>query len=293
MKKPLFTGSAVAIVTPFTNNGVDYSAFEKLIEFQIQEGSDAIVVCGTTGEASTMPDPEHIEAIKFVVDAVNKRVPVIAGAGSNDTRHAVELSKEAEAVGADGLLSVTPYYNKATQQGLYGHFKMIAESVKLPIILYNVPSRTNVNINPDTLKALAEIDNIVAVKECNLAQVGDIVNLCGEDFTVYSGEDANVLPVLSLGGKGVISVMANVIPKDTHDMVAKYLAGDTQAATKLQLKTLNLIKALFCEVNPIPVKAAVNLMGFNTGICRMPLTELTGGNLELLRREMQAYGLIK
>ncbi len=293
MKRPLFIGSAVAIVTPFTDNGIDYSAFAKLIEFQIQGGTDAIVVCGTTGEASTMPDPEHIDAIKFVVDTVNKRVPVIAGTGSNDTRHAIELSKAAEAVGADGLLSVTPYYNKATQKGLFAHFKMIAESVKLPIILYNVPSRTNVNINPDTLKALSEIDNIVAVKECNLAQVGDIVNLCGEDFTVYSGEDANVLPVMSLGGKGVISVMANIIPKDTHDMVEKYLQGDTKAATKLQLQTLNLIKALFCEVNPIPVKAAVNLMGFNAGQCRMPLTELADNNMELLRSEMKAYGLIK
>lgn len=293
MKKPLFIGSAVAIVTPFTDDGIDYAAFAKLIEFQIQGGSDAIVVCGTTGEASTMPDPEHIDAIKFVVDTVNKRIPVIAGTGSNDTRHAIELSKAAEAVGADALLSVTPYYNKATQKGLYEHFKMIAASVKLPIILYNVPSRTNVNINPDTLKALAEIDNIVAVKECNLAQVGDIINLCGEDFTVYSGEDANVLPLLSLGGKGVISVMANIIPKDTHDMVVKYLEGDTKAATKLQLKTLNLIKALFCEVNPIPVKTAVNLLGFNAGKCRMPLTEIADNNLEYLRREMRAYGLIK
>jgi 4-hydroxy-tetrahydrodipicolinate synthase len=293
MKKPLFIGSAVAIVTPFTDDGIDYAAFAKLIEFQIQGGSDAIVVCGTTGEASTMPDPEHIDAIKFVVDTVNKRIPVIAGAGSNDTRHAIELSKAAEAVGADALLSVTPYYNKATQKGLYEHFRMIAESVKLPIILYNVPSRTNVNINPDTLKALAEIDNIVAVKECNLAQVGDIINLCGEDFTVYSGEDANVLPLLSLGGKGVISVMANIIPQDTHDMVVKYLEGDTKAATKLQLKTLDLIKALFCEVNPIPVKAAVNLMGFHAGKCRMPLTEISDSNREFLRREMQAYGLIK
>lgn len=293
MKRPLFIGSAVAIVTPFTDNGIDYSAFAKIIEFQIQGGSDAIVVCGTTGEASTMPDPEHIDAIKFVVNTVNKRVPVIAGTGSNDTRHAIELSKAAEAVGADGLLSVTPYYNKATQKGLFAHFKMIAESVTLPIILYNVPSRTNVNINPDTLKALSEIDNIVAVKECNLAQVGDIVNLCGEGFTIYSGEDANVLPVLSLGGKGVISVMANIIPKDTHDMVEKYLQGDTKGATKLQLQTLNLIKALFCEVNPIPVKAAVNLLGFDAGLCRMPLTELADNNLELLRREMKAYGLIK
>lgn len=293
MKNPLFTGSAVAIITPFTDTGVDYPTLAKLIEFQIKGGSDAIVICATTGEASTMPDDEHIATIKFAVDTVNKRLPVIAGTGSNDTRHAIELSKAAEAVGADGLLSVTPYYNKATQKGLYNHFKMIADSVSIPMILYNVPSRTNLNINPETVKALAEIDNIIGVKECNLGQVGDIVNLCGDDFTVYSGDDNSILPLLALGGKGVISVMANIIPQDTHDMVAKFFAGDVPGAIKLQLKTLNLIKALFCEVNPIPVKAAVNLLGFPAGKCRMPLTELEGSHLELLRAEMQAYGLLK
>ncbi|WP_094604591.1 4-hydroxy-tetrahydrodipicolinate synthase [Sporomusa silvacetica DSM 10669] len=293
MRKPLFTGSAVAIVTPFTDNGVDYQSLAKLIEFQIQSGTDAIVICATTGEASTMPDDEHIATIKFAVETVNKRVPVIAGTGSNDTRHAIELSKAAEAVGADGLLSVTPYYNKATQKGLYKHFKLIADSVKIPIILYNVPSRTNLNINPETIKALAKIENIIAVKECNLGQVGDVVNLCGEDFSVYSGDDNSVLPVLSLGGQGVISVMANIIPQDTHNMVAKFLQGDCKGAIKLQLQTLNLIKALFSEVNPIPVKAAVNLLGFTAGQCRMPLTELEDHNLELLRSEMKAYGLIK
>ncbi|WP_371373230.1 4-hydroxy-tetrahydrodipicolinate synthase [Sporomusa aerivorans] len=292
MKKPLFIGSAVAIVTPFTENGVDYETLAKLIEFQIKGGSDAIVVCGTTGEASTMPDDEHIAVIKFAVETVNKRVPVIAGAGSNDTRHAIELTKASEAVGADGILSVTPYYNKATQKGLYEHFKAIANSVSIPIILYNVPSRTNLNLNPETVKALAELDNIIAVKECNLGQVGDIVNLCGEDFAVYSGEDANILPVLSLGGKGVISTMANVIPQDTHAMVEKFFQGDIKGATRLQLKALNLIKALFSEVNPIPVKAAVNLLGFEAGQCRMPLTELSDSNLEYLRAEMKAYGLI-
>lgn len=293
MRKPLFTGSAVAIITPFTDNGVDYPSLAKLIEFQIQNGTDAIVICATTGEASTMPDDEHIATIKFAVETVNKRVPVIAGTGSNDTRHAIELSKAAEAVGADGLLSVTPYYNKATQKGLYKHFKLIADSVTIPIILYNVPSRTNLNINPETLEALAKIDNIIAVKECNLGQVGDVVNLCGEDFFVYSGDDNSVLPVLSLGGQGVISVMANIIPQDTHNMVAKFLEGDCKGAIKLQLQTLNLIKALFSEVNPIPVKAAVNLLGFTAGQCRMPLTELEDHNLELLRSEMKAYGLIK
>ncbi|CQR71012.1 4-hydroxy-tetrahydrodipicolinate synthase [Sporomusa ovata DSM 2662] len=293
MRKPLFTGSAVAIITPFTDNGVDYPSLAKLIEFQIQNGTDAIVICATTGEASTMPDDEHIATIKFAVETVNKRVPVIAGTGSNDTRHAIELSKAAEAVGADGLLSVTPYYNKATQKGLYKHFKLIADSVTIPIILYNVPSRTNLNINPETIEALAKIDNIIAVKECNLGQVGDVVNLCGEDFSVYSGDDNSVLPVLSLGGQGVISVMANIIPQDTHNMVAKFFEGDCKGAIKLQLQTLNLIKALFSEVNPIPVKAAVNLLGFTAGQCRMPLTELEDHNLELLRREMKAYGLIK
>jgi len=292
MKKPLFIGSGVAIVTPFTDNGIDYQTFAELIEFQIKGGSDAIVVCGTTGEASTMPDEEHIAVIKFAVEKINKRVPVIAGAGSNDTRHAIQLSKEAEAVGADGILSVTPYYNKATQKGLFEHFKLIANNVKIPIILYNVPSRTNVNLNPETIKALAEINNIIAIKECNLGQVGDVVNLCGEDFVVYSGDDNMVLPVLSLGGKGVISVMANIIPQDTHNMVMNFFQGDINGAMKLQLQTLNLIKALFSEVNPIPIKAAVNLMGFRTGQCRMPLTELSDNNLEILRMEMKAYGLI-
>ena len=292
MKKPLFIGSAVAIVTPFTDNGVDYQTLEKQIEFQIKGGTDAIVVCGTTGEASTMPDDEHIAVIKFAVEKINKRVPVIAGTGSNDTRHAVELSKAAEDVGADGLLSVTPYYNKATQKGLYEHFKLIANSVKIPIILYNVPGRTNLNLNPDTVKALSELPNIIAVKECNLGQVGEIVNLCSDDFAVYSGDDNTILPVLSLGGKGVISTMANIIPQDTHDMVAKFFQGDMNGAIKLQLQTLNLIKALFSEVNPIPIKAAVNLLGFKAGQCRMPLTELSDENLELLRREMKAYGLL-
>jgi 4-hydroxy-tetrahydrodipicolinate synthase len=292
MKKPLFIGSAAAIVTPFTDNGINYQALAEIIEFQIRGGSVAIVVCGTTGEASTMPDDEHIAVIKFAVETINKRVPVIAGTGSNDTRHAVELSKAAEAVGADALLSVTPYYNKATQKGLYGHFKLIADSVKIPVILYNVPSRTNLNLNPETIKALSEINNIVAVKECNLGQVGDVVNLCGKDFTVYSGDDNMVLPVLSLGGKGVISVMANIIPQDTHDMVTKFVQGDIAGAIKLQLQTLNLIKALFSEVNPIPIKAAVALLGYQAGQCRMPLTEISESNLESLRSEMKAYGLI-
>ncbi len=292
MREPLFIGSATAIITPFAEDGVNYPALAEFIEFQIENGTDAIVVCGTTGEASTMPDKEHLEVIKFTVDTVNKRIPVIGGTGSNDTRHAIELSKEAENVGVDGILSVTPYYNKATQKGLYQHFKMIADNIKIPMIMYNVPSRTGMNINPDTVKALSDIDNIIAIKECNLAQAGDIVNLCGPDFSVYSGDDPVVLPLLSLGGKGVISVMANIIPRDTHDMVMNFFQGDINGAIKMQLQTLNLIKALFTEVNPIPVKAAVNLMGFNAGPCRLPLTEISESHLAILRKEMQEYGLI-
>ncbi|HOV26787.1 MAG TPA: 4-hydroxy-tetrahydrodipicolinate synthase [Pseudobacteroides sp.] len=293
MTKPIFTGSGVAIVTPFTNDGIDFDKLSELIEFQISEGTDAIVICGTTGEASTMPDDEHKSAIKFAVEKVNKRVPVIAGTGSNDTRHAIELSKYAEEAGADAILSVTPYYNKTSQRGLVEHFKAVANSINIPVILYNVPSRTNLNINPETVKTLSEIDNIVAIKECNINQVGEIINLCGDKITVYSGNDDLVVPLLSLGGKGVISVMANIIPKDTHDMVAKYLSGDIEGSRRIQLKTLNLIKALFIDVSPIPVKAAMNLMGMNVGSCRMPLIDMTEKNLEILKKSMEEYGLLK
>ncbi|KNY25437.1 4-hydroxy-tetrahydrodipicolinate synthase [Pseudobacteroides cellulosolvens] len=292
MTKPIFTGSGVAIVTPFTNDGIDFDKLAELIEFQISEGTDAIVICGTTGEASTMPDDEHKAAIKFAVEKVHNRIPVIAGTGSNDTRHAIELSKYAEEVGVDAILSVTPYYNKTSQRGLVEHFKAIANSIKIPIILYNVPSRTNLNISPETVKTLSEIDNIVAIKECNLNQVGDIVNLCGDKITVYSGNDDLVVPLLAMGGKGVISVMANIIPKDTHDMVAKFLSGDIEGSKNLQLKTLNLIKALFIDVSPIPVKAAMNLMGMNVGSCRMPLIDMTDKNLDVLKNSMKEYGLL-
>ncbi len=292
MKKPIFTGSGVAIVTPFTDEGIDFDKLEELIEFQIKEGTDALIICGTTGEASTMPDEEHKSAIKFAVDTVKGRIPVIAGTGSNDTRHAIELSKYAEEVGSDAILSVTPYYNKTSQRGLIEHFKAIATSIKIPVILYNVPSRTNLNINPDTVKALSEIENIVAIKECNLAQVGDIVNLCGNEFSIYSGNDDQVLPLLSLGGKGVISVMANVIPKDTHDMVVRFLNGDMEGSRKIQLATLNLIKGLFIDVSPIPVKAAMNLMGMNVGKCRMPLVDMSEKNLEVLKGSMKEYGIL-
>ena len=292
MRKPLFKGSGVAIVTPFTDDGVDFGKLEELIEFQISEGTDAIIICGTTGEASTMPDDEHIETIRFTVEKVNKRLPVIAGAGSNDTRHAVELSKRAEAAGADAILSVTPYYNKTTQKGLYEHFKAIAGSVKIPIVLYNVPSRTNLNINPETIQALSEIENILAIKECNLAQVGEVINLCSKDFYIYSGNDEQILPFMAYGACGVISVMANIIPKDTHDIVAKYLEGDVAGSRELQLKVLDLIKALFVEVSPIPIKAAMNLMGMNVGKCRMPLVDISEKNLEILKKAMRNYGLI-
>ncbi len=292
MRKPIFTGSGVAIVTPFTNEGTDYKKLSELIEYQIKEGTDAIIICGTTGEASTMYDEEHKAAIKFTVEKVNGRLPVIAGTGSNHTVHAIELSKYAQEVGADAILTVSPYYNKTTQRGLYEHFKLIANSISIPAVLYNVPSRTNLNIAPETIEALAQIENIVAVKECNLSQVGDIVNLCGEDFTVYSGEDGAVVPFLSMGAKGVISVMANIIPRDTHDMVAKYLAGDTEGSRALQLKTLGLIKALFIEVSPIPIKAAMNLLGMDVGNCRLPLVDISDKNLEILKKELKAYGLI-
>jgi 4-hydroxy-tetrahydrodipicolinate synthase len=292
MKKCVFTGSGVAIVTPFTDDGIDFDKLGELIEFQIKEKTDAIIICGTTGEASTMSDDEHVEAIAYAVRKSNGRVPVIAGTGSNDTKYAVWLSKQAEESGADAILTVTPYYNKTTQEGLYQHFRAVAESVNIPVILYNVPSRTNLNIDPDTVQRLSEIDNIVAIKECNLNQAGEIINRCGEDFTIYSGEDGLVLPMLSLGGKGVISVLANIIPRDTHDMVASYLAGDLESGRKLQLKTLELIKALFIEVSPIPVKEAMNLMGMNVGKCRMPLVDMSDKNREILKKAMQNYGLI-
>lgn len=292
MKRILFTGSGVAIVTPFTETGVDYEKLGELIEFQISGGTDAIVICGTTGEASTMPDEEHVSVISYAVRKVNGRLPVIAGTGSNDTRHAAELSKKAQDVGADAILSVTPYYNKTSQKGLVEHFRMVAQAVKIPVILYNVPSRTNLNINPETVKTLSELENIVAIKECNLSQVGDIINLCADDITVYSGNDDQILPLLAFGGKGVISVMANIIPGDTHEMAAAFLRGDYAKSRKIQLDTLNLIKALFCDVSPMPIKAAMNLMGMNVGKCRLPLVDVSDKNVDLLKNTIKAYGLI-
>lgn len=292
MKKSLFTGSCVALITPFNEKGVDFKKFEELIEWHIKEGTDAILICGTTGEASTMPDEEHEEVIRFAVEKINKRVHVMAGAGSNDTKHAIKLSKYCESVGADSILSVTPYYNKTTQEGLYQHFKVIAQSISIPVVIYNVPSRTNLNINPATLKRLADIDNIVAVKECNLLQASEIFYLCGDKLDLYSGEDGNIVPLLALGGKGVISVIANILPKDTHNMVKSFLDGDIETSRKLQIKSVPVEKALFCETNPIPIKAAMNLMGFDVGPCRMPLVEISEAGLAQLKKALTEYGLM-
>lgn len=277
MKKIIFKGCGTAIVTPFNGDEIDFNEFEKLIEFQIKEGVDSIIVCGTTGESSALSLEEKKQAIKFMVDTVKKRVPVIAGTGSNYTKASVELSQYAESVGADALLLVTPYYNKTTQVGLVAHYKEIANSTTLPSILYNVPSRTGLNISPSTCVELSKIDNIVAIKEAsgNISQVAEIANLCGDNLQIYSGNDDQILPILSLGGIGVISVLSNVAPKYTHEMVYAYLNGDVKKATDMQLKSIPLIKALFSEVNPIPVKAALNEIGFNVGTPRLPLVEIS------------------
>lgn len=292
MKMPLFKGSCVALITPFSDDGVNFEKLGELIEWHINEGTDAILICGTTGEASTMPDAEHMEVIRFAVEKIAGRVHVMAGTGSNDTVHAIELSQYAESVGADSVLTVTPYYNKTTQEGLYRHFKAIADSIRIPVVLYNVPSRTNLNINPETLKRLSAIENIAAVKECNLHQVALTRYLCKDDLIIYSGEDGLVVPLMALGGMGVISVMANIIPADTHKMVDSFLKGDIDSSRDLQIKTINLINALFCEVNPIPVKAAMNELGMNVGKCRMPLVDIGDSNLVLLRAALSDYGLI-
>lgn len=293
MKKLPFTGSGVAIITPFDGNKTDYDALGELIEWHVASGTDAIIVCGTTGEASTMPDEEHLAAIEYTVKKAAGRITVIAGTGSNDTAHAVELSKKAEELGADALLQVTPYYNKATQKGLIAHFSAVANAVKIPIILYNIPSRTGVSIAIDTLKELAKLDNIVAVKEAS-GNISYTAKLAAEvpELYIYSGNDDMILPILSLGGKGVISVLANVMPKETHDMCAAYFNGDAATATKMQLEYLELINNLFIEVNPIPVKTALNLMGKNVGNLRLPLTPMDEGNLEKLKASMHKEGLI-
>lgn len=292
----IFTGSGTAIVTPMNADGsVNYESFRKLIEFQIENQTDAIIVCGTTGEASTLTHEEHLDVIKYCVDVVAKRIPVIAGTGSNCTETAIYLSTEAEKAGADALLLVSPYYNKATQNGLFAHFKAVADAVKIPIILYNVQSRTGMNIAPATIVKLADAcDNIVAVKEAsgNISQVAKIAALSKGKIDIYSGNDDQILPILSLGGKGVISVLSNVAPRQTHELCAKFFAGDVVGSTQMQLDAIELVDALFCEVNPIPVKQALNLMGMEAGGLRLPLTEMEADTTARLKAAMEAYGIL-
>lgn len=292
----IFKGAGVAIVTPFHEDGsINYEKFAELTEEQIAGGTDAIIVCGTTGEASTLTHEEHLDLIKFCVETVKGRVPVIAGTGSNCTKTAVYLSTEAEKYGADALLLVTPYYNKATQKGLFEHFKQIADSVKLPIILYNVPSRTGCNILPQTVARLCkEVSNIVAIKEAsgNISQVAKLMSLADGKVDLYSGNDDQVVPLLSLGGLGVISVVSNVAPRQMHDICQKFFDGDVAGSMREQLRAIELCDALFCEVNPIPVKTAMNLMGKNVGPLHMPLSEMEPKNVEILKTALQNYGIL-
>ncbi len=289
----IFKGSGVAIVTPFNERGVDFKKLEDLIEWQISSKTDAIIVCGTTGEASTMTEQERKETIKFVVDVVNRRIPVIAGTGSNNTASAINMSIWAEKIGVDGLLIITPYYNKTTQKGLVEHFTAIANSVTSPIIIYNVPSRTSLNITPHTLLKLCTIKNIVAVKEASsdISQIAQIKALCGDNLDIYSGNDDQVIPILSLGAIGVISVLANIIPTDMHNMCELYAKGMHKDALKIQLGFLALNSAIFIETNPIPVKTAMNLMGLKVGHLRLPLCEMEANTLEILKKELKAYNI--
>lgn len=292
----IFKGAGVAIVTPMKPDGeVNYEAFAKLIEFQIANKTDAIIVCGTTGEASTLTHEEHLDCIRFCVKQVDKRIPVIVGTGSNCTKTAIYLSQEAEKAGADGLLLVTPYYNKATQNGLYEHFKMIAESVKIPVILYNVPGRTGCNIMPVTIVRLCrDVENIVGVKEASgdISQVAKLMAMADGCVDLYSGNDNQIVPLLSLGGKGAISVLSNVAPEQTHNICQLYFDGKTEESCKEQLRAIELFEALFCEVNPIPVKKAVNLIGMDGGALRRPLTEMEPANVERLEKAMKNYGIL-
>ena len=292
----IFRGSGVAIVTPMHDNGeVNYESFGKLIEFQIENGTDAIIVCGTTGESSTLTHEEHLDVIRYCIKAVNGRVPVVAGTGSNCTQTAVYLSREAEEAGADGLLLVSPYYNKATQNGLYAHFKAVADSVNLPVLLYNVPSRTGCNIQPETiLRLCSEVENIVGVKEAsgNISQIVKLMSLAQGRVDLYSGNDDQIVPLLALGGKGVISVLSNVAPGQTHDICAKFFEGDVAGSCAEQLRAIPLCKALFCEVNPIPVKKALELMGKGEGFLRMPLTEMEETHVLKLEKAMKEYGIL-
>ena len=292
----IFTGSGVAIVTPFHADGsINYDKLEELVDFHCNNGTDSIVICGTTGESATMTEAEHIECIRRTVEFTKGRIPVVAGAGSNATFTAIELSKEAEEAGADGLLLVTPYYNKCTQAGLAAHYTAVAKEVKIPIIMYNVPSRTGVNILPETAASLVKnVDNIVGIKEAsgNISQIAKMMSLTDGKIDLYSGNDDQIVPLMSLGGLGVISVLANIAPQETHDICEKYLTGDVKGSAELQLRALPLINELFSEVNPIPVKKAMQLMGIDAGPLRMPLTELTEGNTEKLAKAMKEFGLI-
>lgn len=296
MKKPVFTGAAVAIITPMHADGsVYYEELGRVIEDQIANHTDAVVICGTTGESPALDDAEHTECIRYAVQKVAGRVPVIAGTGSNDTRYAIQLSQKAQQDGADALLLVTPYYNKTSQAGLIAHYTAIANAVDLPCILYNVPSRTGCNLQPATLAELAKLPNINAVKEAsgNISQVAEIAELCGDELNIYSGNDDQVIPLMALGGKGVISVLSNVAPQFTHDMCAKWLAGDTAGSLAMQLQALPLCKALFADVNPIPVKWAMNRLGWQAGPCRLPLVEPSAAVQQRLETAMRDFGLLK
>ena len=294
MKDIIFKGAGVAIITPFTDDGINFAELGRIIDHQIENHTDAIIITGTTGEAATMSDAEHKAAIKFAVDHVKHRVPVVAGAGSNETRYAIELSQYAESVGADGLLIVTPYYNKCTQNGLAAHYEKIADSTRLPIIVYNVPSRTGVSIKVDTYARMSKHPRIVAVKEAN----GDLTSVlrtrkaCGDDLMIYSGNDDQIVPIMSLGGIGVISVLSNVAPQQTHDICQLYFDGKIDDAARLQIDYCDLIDALFCEVNPIPVKTAMKILGWNVGPLRMPLSPMEAPNVERLKAAMRAHNLI-
>lgn len=293
MKKTIFTGVGTAIATPMNADGsINYDEFGRMLDFQVENGADAIIVCGTTGEASTMPDDEHLECVGYAVKKIAHRIPVIAGTGANDTAHGIRLSKRAEELGADALLQVTPYYNKASQRGLIKHFTAIANSVKIPIILYNVPSRTGVNISIDTYKELAKVPNIIATKEAsgNMSLAAEIAAYT--DLDIYSGNDDQVMPILSLGGKGVISVTSNLLPKEKHDEVALFNAGKQAEALEIQKRILAFEKALFMDVNPIPVKEALNIMGFKAGECRLPLASMSEEQVARLRSAMEPLGLV-
>ncbi len=290
----IFEGSGVAIVTPFTETGVDYNKLKELLEWHVKEGTDSIVICGTTGEATTMTLEEKKEVIKFTVDVINGRIPVIAGTGSNNTKASIDMSKYAESVGASAVLVITPYYNKTNHKGLLKHFEAINDAINIPIILYNVPSRTNMNITPSTLKELSTLKNVVAIKEAsgNLSQIAEMKALCGDSIDIYSGNDDQIIPIMSLGGIGVISVLANVIPKEVHKMTRMYLDGKCHEASKIQIDTLELANSLFLETNPIPVKTALNLMGLNVGPLRLPLYEMDDSLKNSLEDTLKKYKLM-